>query len=54
MLGDKFFPASRTLDQHIANLRKKIERNPKSPEIIRTVHGAGYRYEAASIQATKD
>ena len=44
--GDKFFPASRTLDQHIANLRKKIERNPKSPAIIRTVHGAGYRYEA--------
>jgi DNA-binding response OmpR family regulator len=46
--GDKFFPASRTLDQHIANLRKKIERNPKNPDIIRTVHGAGYRYEAGN------
>ena len=36
---------SRTLDQHISQLRKRIERDPKSPRIIRTVHGAGYRYE---------
>ena len=40
-----FFPNSRTLDQHISQLRKRIERDPKNPEIIRTVHGAGYRYE---------
>ncbi len=36
---------SRTLDQHISQLRKRIERNPQSPRIIRTVHGVGYRYE---------
>lgn len=36
---------SRTLDQHVSQLRKRIERDPKSPRIIRTVHGAGYRYE---------
>ncbi len=36
---------SRTLDQHISQLRKRIERDPKAPRIIRTVHGAGYRYE---------
>ena len=36
---------SRTLDQHISQLRKRIERNPKNPAIIHTVHGAGYRYE---------
>jgi DNA-binding response OmpR family regulator len=39
------YPNSRTLDQHISKLRKKIERDPKSPRIIRTVHGAGYRFE---------
>lgn len=35
---------SRTLDQHIAKLRKKIEDDPKSPRLIQTVHGLGYRY----------
>lgn len=43
--GDRFFPSSRTLDQHIAKLRKRIERDPKNPTIIRTVHGVGYRYD---------
>jgi len=43
--GDRFFPSSRTLDQHIAKLRKRIESDPKNPAIIRTVHGVGYRYE---------
>jgi DNA-binding response OmpR family regulator len=41
----KYFPSSRTLDQHIAKLRKKIEQNPKDPRIIRTVHGVGYRHD---------
>ena len=36
---------SRTLDQHVSQLRKRIEHDPKNPRIIRTVHGAGYRYE---------
>ena len=36
---------SRTLDQHVSQLRKRIERDPKSPRIIRTVYGVGYRYE---------
>ena len=36
---------SRTLDQHVSQLRKRIERDPKNPRIIRTVHGVGYRYE---------
>ena len=36
---------SRTLDQHVSQLRKRIEVDPKSPQIIRTVHGVGYRYE---------
>jgi DNA-binding response OmpR family regulator len=43
--GEKYFPLSRTLDQHVAKLRKKIERDPKNPTIIRTVHGVGYRYD---------
>jgi two-component system alkaline phosphatase synthesis response regulator PhoP len=43
--GGGTYPNSRTLDQHIAKLRKKIERDPKAPTIIRTVRGVGYRHE---------
>ena len=39
------YPNSRTLDQHISKLRRKIEADPKRPTIIRTVHGAGYRFD---------
>ena len=42
--GVSHMPNSRTLDQHISQLRKKIEKDPGNPEIIRTVHSAGYRY----------
>jgi len=44
--GLDHIPNSRTLDQHISQLRKRIERDPKEPRIIRTVHGVGYRFEA--------
>jgi len=43
--GLDFVPNSRTLDQHISQLRKRLEADPKHPRLIRTVHGAGYRYE---------
>ncbi len=43
--GQRYLPNSRTLDQHISKLRKLIEIDPQNPKIIRTVHGAGYRYE---------
>ena len=38
-------PNSRTLDQHISKLRKRVELDPRAPTLIRTVHGVGYRYE---------
>jgi DNA-binding response OmpR family regulator len=43
--GQTYLPNSRTLDQHISKLRKLIEKDPQNPEIIRTVHGVGYRYD---------
>jgi len=43
--GLDYMPNSRTLDQHISQLRKRIELDPKDPAIIRTVHGVGYRYD---------
>ncbi len=41
----EYFPSSRTLDQHISQLRKRIEVDPKHPRLIQTVHGVGYRYQ---------
>lgn len=45
--GIDHYPNSRTLDQHISKLRKKVERDPRTPTVIVTVHGAGYRYDGS-------
>jgi len=36
---------TRTTDMHIAKLRSKIEPDVSEPQIIKTVRGAGYKYE---------
>jgi DNA-binding response OmpR family regulator len=46
--GLEHIPNSRTLDQQIAQLRKRIERDPKNPVLVTTVHGVGYRYDDPS------
>lgn len=43
--GEDYFPNSRTLDQHVSQLRKRVEQDPGSPRLIQTVHGVGYRYD---------
>ena len=37
-------PVTRTVDNHIARLRQKIERDPSEPQHIITVHRLGYRF----------
>ena len=34
----------RTVDVHISHLRQKLGDDPKSPRLIKTVHGIGYQY----------
>jgi len=41
--GIDYLGTTRTLDQHIAQVRKKVERNG-SVRLIKTVHGVGYQY----------
>jgi DNA-binding response OmpR family regulator len=41
--GYTAFPTTRTVDNHIANLRSLIEPSPEEPRWIQTVHGVGYR-----------
>jgi len=43
--GCAAFPTTRTVDNHIAGLRGRIERDPESPRWIKTVHGVGYKLE---------
>lgn len=45
--GADHLPNSRALDQAIAVLRRKIEADPLHPEIITTVRGGGYRFDAS-------
>jgi two-component system alkaline phosphatase synthesis response regulator PhoP len=42
--GYNSFPASRTVDMHIAKLRQKIEETPNQPRLLVTVHGSGYKF----------
>jgi len=43
--GVDHVPNSRTLDQHISQLRRKIESDPGNPEVVKTVYGVGYRFD---------
>lgn len=42
--GYEIYPTSRTVDNHIVKLRKKIESDPEKPKHILTVYGIGYKY----------
>lgn len=43
--GYTAFPTTRTVDNHIATLRSKIEPDPDEPCWVKTVHGVGYKLE---------
>jgi DNA-binding response OmpR family regulator len=40
------YPVTRTVDNHIAGLRAKLEPDPAQPIYILTVHGVGYKFAA--------
>lgn len=40
--GIEWTPLDRTIDNQVARLRKKIERDPSTPRLIKTVRGVGY------------
>jgi two-component system response regulator ResD len=44
VLGYDFEGDIRTIDQHVKNIRQKIECDPRSPQYIVTVYGYGYRF----------
>jgi DNA-binding response OmpR family regulator len=42
--GYEVFPTTRTVDNYVMMIRKKIEKNPSIPKHILTIHSAGYRF----------
>jgi two-component system alkaline phosphatase synthesis response regulator PhoP len=42
--GYESYPTTRTIDNHILKLRKKIEDDPSHPRYIISVYGGGYRF----------
>jgi DNA-binding response OmpR family regulator len=43
-LGDEFEGYDRAVDNHVKNLRQKIEDDSKSPDYVLTIHGLGYKF----------
>ncbi len=41
--GYDLYPTTRTVDNHVAQLRSKVEENPDEPQHLITVHGVGYK-----------
>jgi DNA-binding response OmpR family regulator len=46
--GYDVFPTTRTVDNHIAELRAALEEEPSKPQYLLTVHGVGYKLVAAT------
>jgi DNA-binding response OmpR family regulator len=42
--GDEFEGYDRTIDSHIKNLRQKLEKDPRNPVYVKTIHGVGYKF----------
>ena len=52
--GYKNYPSTRTVDNHILRLRRKLERDPSRPIHFRTVHRAGYKFLLESPASGRD
>jgi DNA-binding response OmpR family regulator len=46
--GHDWSPLDRSIDNLVARLRKKVERDPEQPRLIKTVRGVGYIFAAAA------
>ena len=49
--GPDFVGGERTVDQHVTQLRSRLEDDPQSPRFIETVRGRGYRMRPADERA---
>jgi len=46
VFGREWSPADRSIDVLVAKLRRKLEDDPRHPQVIKTVRGVGYKFTA--------
>lgn len=51
--GQDWTPLDRTIDNQVARLRKKIERDPARPKLITTVRGVGYSFTCEVVRSSQ-
>jgi len=49
--GRDAMPTARTVDVHVAGLRRKLETDPRRPTLLRTVHGVGYLFTGGDVES---
>ena len=52
--GDSRFVTPRSVDVYVRRLREKIEDDPESPRYLRTMRGAGYRFDLPKTEIKAD
>jgi two-component system, OmpR family, alkaline phosphatase synthesis response regulator PhoP len=52
--GYENYPTTRTVDNHVLRLRRKLEPDPASPRHFLTTHGAGYKFTLAATAPAPD
>jgi DNA-binding winged helix-turn-helix (wHTH) protein len=52
--GFENYPCTRTVDNHVLRLRKKLEPDPVRPVHFQTVHGVGYKFVLEASRAATE
>lgn len=52
--GDARFVTPRSVDVYVGRIREKIEESPESPRYLKTLRGAGYRFELPRKRESED
>jgi len=52
--GDARFVTPRSVDVYVRRIREKIEVDPETPRYLKTMRGAGYRFEIPKTRETRE
>jgi two-component system phosphate regulon response regulator PhoB len=50
---DTAYVTPRSVDVYVRRIREKIEPDPENPRYLKTVRGAGYRFESPKLESPK-